>query len=78
MTPTLRLDQCGDWLNLQQYSEWRGEAPSTVYAQIKRASCFVMPATLKPVRWRRVDCEKKMQAADAVRERQLRAKGKLS
>ncbi len=73
MKPTLRLDTCGDWLTLQQYSDWRGEAPKTVYAQIKRATCFVMPATLKPLRWRRSDCEKAMGNADALKDRQRRA-----
>lgn len=71
---TLRIEDCGDWLNLQQYCQWRGESETTVRRQVKRGACFVTPCQEKPhLRWRRSDCKQRMQNANIVRERQLRA-----
>ena len=72
MTPTLRLDDCGDWLTIAQYCAWRGESRATVYAQVAKATCFVMPASLKPLRWRRSDCAQRLAQADLIRDRQQR------
>lgn len=75
---TLRLDACGDFLNLQQYAAWRGESESTVRRQVRRGTCFVTPCEEKPhLKWRTRDCEKRMTSANVVRERQQRAKADL-
>lgn len=75
MEPTLRLSDCGDWLTLAMYCQWRGLCQRTVRSQIKRGNCFVEPATLKPeLRWRRSDCERKMTSADILRERRSELK----
>lgn len=72
---TLRLDDCGDFLTLQQYCRWRGESDTTVRRQVRRGDCFVTPCQEKPhLRWRRSDCERRMSTANVVRERQQRAK----
>lgn len=75
---TLRLEDCGDFLNLQQYVKWRGESDSVVRRQVRRGTCFVTPCEEKPhLRWRRTDCERRMTTANVVRERQQRAKSQL-
>lgn len=75
---TLRLDDCGDFLRLKDYCAWRGESESVVRRQVRRGDCFVQPCEEKPhLRWRRADCERRMQTANIVRERQQRAKASL-
>lgn len=76
MTSTLSLaDVTGDYLDSTQYCAWRGEALRTVRRQIRLGTAFVMPCEEKPrLKWRKSDCERRMQNADIVRDRQRRAK----
>lgn len=75
MKSTLRLDACGDFLTLREYCAWRGESERTVRRQLKTGTCFVQPCEEKPhIRWRTADCERRMQNANVIRERQQRAK----
>lgn len=73
----LRLDDCGDFLNLAQYANWRGLSPHQVRRQVKAGTCFVLPCEETPhLLWRRVDCARRLANANIVRERQLRAKSR--
>jgi hypothetical protein len=75
MTSTLRLEDCGDFLSLAQYCAWRGEGIRTVRRQIRLGMCFVMPCEDRPrLRWRRTDCERRMEQADVLRQRTQRAR----
>lgn len=75
---TLRLADCGDFLTLAEYCQWRGESETTVRRQVKAGTCFVQPCQEKPhLRWRTSDCERAMAKANIVIERQRRAKAAL-
>lgn len=77
MISTLRLSDCGDFLNMKQYCAWRGEAARTVRRQIRLGTAFVMPREEKPrLKWLRADCEKRVARLDLVRDRQQRAKSR--
>ncbi len=79
MTP-VRLEDCGDQLDVALYSRWCLQSASTTYAQLHTGSCLVEPFTLKPSpRWRRKDCEKTIERRDLViRQRTERAKARMA
>lgn len=75
---TVRLRDCGDFLSLREFADWRGLSETQVRRQVKAGTCFVTPCEEKPhLRWRTIDCERRMSSANVVRERQLRAKAEL-
>lgn len=74
--PTLRLEDCGDWLNVAQFCAWTGQAPNTVYKRVSRGACKVPPASLTPLRWRRTDCERYLKTASVMDDRKTRAQRK--
>ena len=77
-TSVLRLEDCGDFLNLQQFCKWIGLSEAAVRRQVRAGTCFVTPCQEKPhLLWRRADCERRRDTANVVRERQLRAKARL-
>lgn len=63
----VRLEDCGDQLDVKTYSAWMLQAVGTTYQQLHAGTCFVQPFTLKPSpRWRRADCEAQMARRDHV------------
>lgn len=79
MISTLRLEDCGDFLNAAQYLAWRGDLSlRQLRRQIRTGKCFVMPCEEKPrLKWRRSDCERAMANANVIKQRAQRAKAAL-
>ena len=78
MTSTLRLEDCGDFLSLAQYCDWRGEGRRTVFRQIKAGTAFVMPREERPrLKWWRSDCERAMANQNLTLQRKRTAQAKL-
>jgi hypothetical protein len=75
----VRLVDCGDLLNVETFSDWMLQAKNTTYQQIHDGSILVAPWTMKPLRWRRIDCEAKLGQRDiAIQQRADRVRKKYA
>lgn len=69
MTPGIRLENCGDLLTLQEYSDWARQSAKTTFNQMYRGGLLVQPWSLKPKPvWRRADLEAALGRRDLVVE----------
>jgi hypothetical protein len=76
----IRLEDCGDQLDVKTYSAWCLQSTGTTYRQLHDGTCLVPPFTLKPSpRWRRDDCQAAMARRDLVaQQRKERVKKQLA
>lgn len=79
MANCLRLEELGDNLTVDEYSQWARQSKNTTYQQLHYGGLLVQPFTLKPrPLWRNEDCRAVRERTDLViRQRSARAKRKL-
>lgn len=76
--PTLRLEDCGDFLTVKQYAAWTGKSIWTIYDQVRRGRCKVPPHSLKPLEWSREACQRYLDQPRLARDRAAQARARLA